>query len=300
MLPSLHYANLVVVAPRARLVYVAIPKAASTSILTMLMDGEGARSRQRHPRGPQPTDGVLVHDHEWYPLPQLYDLRPHQADHVLTSPSWTRFTAVRDPWRRLFSAWSDKVLLGDPTIVGHDDPELTTALRDGEVDVSHHFGRFVERLASGPVAVGRDAHFLPQSFLLDHCVRVDRVVTVAEIDDVRRLIEARSSRPVAMPATNRGIGLDVVANTTPVVLGMIRDAYRSDYDRFGFELPEATSPVARRGEVLGARECALVVEVRARNRRIMEVGTAPLRGLVRQSLAARVRPVLGRDRHRLR
>jgi hypothetical protein len=98
-----------------KILYIETPKAACTTIKSLLRDLCGA------PPIEYPLDSwresrrdMFIHIRSNVPLPSLLDLDEQTQRHVLTAPDFLRFSIVRNPYTRLVSAWRNKIMLCEP------------------------------------------------------------------------------------------------------------------------------------------------------------------------------------------
>jgi predicted O-methyltransferase YrrM len=95
--------------------YFEVPKAASTSLKTLIHTVEDLP-----PIAPfsgslrEVRRDMFIHSREHFGMPALVDLSDAMQEHVLTSPDFLRFTAVRNPYTRILSAWQDKIRVCAP------------------------------------------------------------------------------------------------------------------------------------------------------------------------------------------
>lgn len=100
-----------------RYFYFAVPKAACTQMKEILRTVEKAPPIQVFAdRSPQTRRDMFVHARPNVPLPSLVDLDDQTQREVLEAPDFLRMTVVRNPYTRLVSAWSNKVVLCEPGI----------------------------------------------------------------------------------------------------------------------------------------------------------------------------------------
>jgi len=59
---------------------------------------------------------MFIHARPNVPLPSLVDLNNRTQEEVLESPDFLRITVVRNPYTRLISAWTNKILLCEPGV----------------------------------------------------------------------------------------------------------------------------------------------------------------------------------------
>ena len=148
-----------------RLVYVPVPKAASTSILSALSEVAGlsweARMRSRKPEA---TRGQTVHDGSlWDSGNRLKEKTASERDWILGSDEWFRCTVVREPARRVWSAWVSKVLVRDPRFVLMFGEDWFPAVPSSATDVVEAFRSFVSGLPDRPE--WDDSHWSAQAVL---------------------------------------------------------------------------------------------------------------------------------------
>jgi hypothetical protein len=114
-----HVHQRTVVLPEQRVLFFPMPKAGCTSMLWLLAELAGlsaddfARSAL-----PEVSPALVVHDlARWPKRHRLAGLDPDAAERALHEDGWLRFTVVRDPGPRLWSAWQSKLLLREPKFV---------------------------------------------------------------------------------------------------------------------------------------------------------------------------------------
>lgn len=147
-----------------RLLYVPVPKAGSTAILWALAKvAELQTSDVRRSRKLEVTRALAIHDASiWGASHRLTGRSNGEVEQILRSDEWFRLTVVREPLRRLWSAWVSKVLVRDPRFVrafGNEDwfPRQPRTAND----VVESFRRFVSILPTRPDE-WHDPHWSPQ------------------------------------------------------------------------------------------------------------------------------------------
>ena len=141
-----------VVFDELRLAYVPVPKAASTSILGALFElaGGGLDDRMRSLKH-EATRDQTVHDASlWDPRHRLEQRSATEREWILESDEWFRFTVVREPARRIWSAWVSKVLVRDPRFVLMFGEDWFPAVPSSAIDVVTSFRAFVSGLPNQP------------------------------------------------------------------------------------------------------------------------------------------------------
>jgi hypothetical protein len=127
-LPSrLAYSSFVV--EDKKILYVETPKVACSSIKTILRDLYPSECGSPHYMKDQSSMEMVVHCRSAHASRSLLDLSDHEIEEVLLSKGWLRFCIVRNPFRRLFSCWRDKVFLHEPGFL-RTQSNLINYLRD--------------------------------------------------------------------------------------------------------------------------------------------------------------------------
>lgn len=97
-----------------RYLYYGVPKAACTSMKTLLRELAGSPPLKLLCGGlDESRREMFIHARENVPLPSLVDLDDASQREVLRSPDFLRMTVVRNPYTRVMSAWR-KVMLCEP------------------------------------------------------------------------------------------------------------------------------------------------------------------------------------------
>ena len=159
-----HVLQNAVVLESAKLLYVPVPRAGSTAVLWALASSEGLTAEDFHESAKlEVTRALTIHDlTRWGDGHRLTGRSARELDEILRSGEWFRFTVVRGPVRRLWSAWVTKLLLRDPRFVvafGSED-WFPHSVGDAH-EVAAAFRRFVAVLAHRP-AEWHDPHWSGQ------------------------------------------------------------------------------------------------------------------------------------------
>jgi len=227
--------TLLCVLPRHKLMYVAVPKAASTRIRKTLARVEGRlsrsldpkrRSRYRGPYGPR-------------------NLSVDSFYRLATSADTLRFSFVRNPYARVVSCWADK-FAGKPLVGGDSFIDAYLAIRkeiDSELpagpDRTLSFAEFVN-FASGTAKARHDIHLQAQDEILSMPgIELDLIgkVETFDADFVHVLDHLHASDEVrceAASAVNESHHDDWPAYYTCELANRIYRAYERDFDRFGY------------------------------------------------------------------
>ena len=232
-----HVLQRTVVLPEHRVLFLPVPKAGCTSVLWLLAELAGIPAERfaRSSRA-EVTPALTVHDMGRWAGHRLADFEGDERERVLGEDGWLRFAIVRDPVRRLWSAWESKLLLREPRFVdAFGDQPWFPRLPGRPTDLVEDFRRFVAALRDESV---EDVHWAVQHDLvgrlpLTHVGRVERFgETLAllreHVGDRWPGEPQRENRsPVPMPA-------DAYDEAGAEVL---RRRYAPDLEAYGYEVP---------------------------------------------------------------
>lgn len=247
---SRHVELRTVVFPRLRVLFLPIPKAGCTSILWRLaeLDGVPLEPFTRSPL-PEVTPALTIHTMSlWPPGRRLFDYEDEERDRILSEDGWFRFSVVRNPATRLWSAWQSKLLLREPRFVtDFGGTPWFPRVPERSADLVTDFRRFATSLAQGGI---EDVHWAVQHDLasqlpLTHVGRVERADETLALLSVHvqrdlppsgSVPENRSSLP--MPSTAYD---DAAADA-------VNERYSADFRHYGYELVKASNDAAAEAE----------------------------------------------------
>jgi hypothetical protein len=223
------------VLPAHNLIYVALPKCASTTIKSFLA----------HLNAQTVEDGRQLHTRRVSGL-----LSPVRAGisnfyRVAKSPASLRFTFVRNPFARLVSAWADKFAdrqldTRDPFMNQYLRYRRANEDRSATPEPSVSFDAFA-RFACETAGKRVNSHWHLQQDLTDFpgldLNLIGRVENFA--DDFARVVEqlgpaARQCAHVATTHYNRSRHLPWRQYYTPDIATLVARAYKPDFERFGY------------------------------------------------------------------
>jgi hypothetical protein len=268
--------------------YVPVPRSGSTAVLWALAASEGLADEHFHESAKlEVTRALTVHDlTRWGDGRRLIGRSERELEQILRSDEWLRFTVVREPVRRLWSAWVTKLLLRDPRFVaafGGGD-WFPRSVADGH-EVVAAFRRFVALLSDRPAA-WHDPHWSGQ-------------VELAAIDEIPYRVVARmeelpaSLGPVDAHLREHGREAPCLgwknASILPFTRGLL-DVETADAcaawtarDRIVIGYPSVAAGDVPDEEWIAAADAALPA-IRAAAERNERIGD--LRGLLRRSRAS--------------
>ena len=174
---------------------------------------------------------------------------------IFSSSEYFRFTVVRNPYTRIFSAWVDKVF-GDNLAYKKyfcNDPFYYKIVTTVE-DIAENFELFLTSLHKNRYLLYKDAHWIPQIYM----VRTDKVTydCIAKLEEPNFLNTALEERfgtevpPLLREQYNKN-PLAFSANfLTPRAQKLIQELYRDDFRAFSYnEIPPTQENCATRSEI---------------------------------------------------
>jgi hypothetical protein len=280
-----HVSQRAIIVPELRLLFVPVPKASCTSVMWSIaglvgLDQETFSSSEVA----QVTPTMTIHDmSKWPDQYRLSEAAPEAVEAILAADDWFRFTVVRDPFRRIWSAWQSKVLLAEPQFIeGFGDQAWFATPVDTPDDVRLGFRAFVEAMATTPDLIHANPHWEPQVELIGHPeFPFDHVGRVERLDETLEALRAHIDQfEVTLPEPR-------FDNTTPLPYAdelfterdaeTLSKAYELDLEAFGYSAPEGPALADEcdddwREQV--DRQLPVVREVRIRHARLFELDAA--------------------------
>ena len=244
-----HLERCTIVLPEHRVLYVPVPKSAWTSVLRMLLRPAGLTAESFVRSGkPEVTLAMAIHDTRVWRRAgvTLGSLPDDVRDRALGEDGWFRFSVVRDPATRLWSAWQSKLLLREPAFADAfgDQPWFPRVPRSSH-DVLEDFRVFVaslrERAWKDDV---RDKHWAPQHVIVDR-------IPLNHVGQMERLGETRDALRAHLGRHGDLTGPMHHDNRTPLpcspavydeaTASAVRELFAADFTRFGYRPPRATA-----------------------------------------------------------
>jgi hypothetical protein len=205
-----------------RYVYVRVPKAANSSILTALF-------------GRFPEPGLDVSDLERAKVRATH-FRNLGVGDLFRLRGYFFFSVVRNPYGRVLSAYLDKFREGDKHLAMYG--ERVAAQDGGQVT----FRAFCRYLAAGGEA--ENAHWMRQTRILGLADRIDHIGRIetleADLDAIFARIggAAPSTVPLAGPPPTAA-SKRLAEHYDAECAALVERVYREDFDRFGYPIGRA-------------------------------------------------------------
>lgn len=208
---------------------------------------------------PEISTAMAVHDESvWARHGRLVRTLPgpEQAA-ALASDDWARFTVVRDPARRLWSAWQSKFLLREPVYFGfHGRRPWYPRVPAEPEQIVADFRAFVAALEAGFATETRlrDPHWGRQSDVVGE-LRFTHVGRLERLAETEQWLTERVGRPLRLAREN-GMPLPFEpALFDEATAGSVLRLYGPDYEAFGYE--PLTPPTGRARDEALARWSAV-------------------------------------------
>jgi hypothetical protein len=229
-----HVRSHTVVLPQQRVLFLPMPKAACTSVLWALTELAGMTPEDFEGSTlPEPSAALTVHDmNAWAPDHRLTRYAGEEQRRILEG-DWLRFTVVRDPWHRLWSAWVSKLLLREPRFVAtHGEQPWFPREPESASTIVEDFRRFVAAVGAGEA---EDVHWAVQHELSSQ-LPLTHVGRAESLGDTMQLVSehigaelAPAGRRNASPLTLPPDAYDAEAAET------VRQAFAADIEAFGYD-----------------------------------------------------------------
>lgn len=233
---------------RHRLFYVSTPKVACTSLKWWFASLEGhADALETSTDSSESDPELFVHDVLQKLAPDIVGLPLEDLAEALTSPHYLRFAVVRNPYKRVFSAWQSKLLLREPLQIGpYRDQDFFNSPVETATDIAAAFERFMEYLATQEAPNFKDHHWTPQaSILRPDLISYSRIAKIEDsrdlINELNRWLGGSAVDPFSVRRTNESIIPFLPELLTPRSIELIREIYAADFELFGyiFDVPSA-------------------------------------------------------------
>jgi glycosyltransferase involved in cell wall biosynthesis len=225
-----------------RLFYVSTPKVACTSLKWWFASLEGyAEALEISTDSSESDPDLFVHDIFQKLAPDVVGLTLEELSEALTSPNYLRFAVVRNPYKRVFSAWQSKLLLREPLQIGpYRDSDFFNDPIETAPDIAAAFERFMEYLAKREAPNFKDHHWTPQANILrPDLIDYSRIVKIEEpqelINELNRWLGGSAVDPFSIRRANESIIPFLPELLTPRSIELIREVYARDFELFRYE-----------------------------------------------------------------
>ena len=245
-----HVLQRAIVVERVRLFFTPVPKAGCTSLLWSLAELARLQEKQfAESTGREVTRALVIHDLSRWPDPFRFGKRePEDREQIQQASDWLRFTVVRHPFRRLWSAWQSKILLAEPQFIARysAEPWFPGPARSA-ADVLKAFRQFMDALRADPDLVRADVHWAPQVDVIEHpSVTYNHIGHVEKLgetlDRIREHLRTFPAADFTEPARANVSSLPYADELfTEEDARFLAEMYADDLREFGYEPPPRDS-----------------------------------------------------------
>ena len=261
-----------------KLLYVATPKVACTSLKWWFADMEGCTDALRKITDSTETDPDLtIHDGFYKVAPNVTGLSPDALWKPLTSDDYFRFAVVRNPYKRIFSAWQSKLFLREPLQV---TPYINCSFYNQSIknadDITKAFEGFLEHLVANEMPNFIDVHWTPQIDLLrPDLINYSKLVRLENSKELGLALSEWLGSEFVDPFAVRNTNESLIPYLPELIsvrsAELIRLLYARDFSAFGYseELPSTK-------EIFSIEQFSLAIKaieiIQGRNQRFGEIG----------------------------
>ena len=264
---------------RHKLLYIATPKVACTSLKWWFADLEGYSKVLSEPTGSaESSPELVVHDTFYKIAPSVSGLTLDALEVPLHSDEYFRFAVVRNPYKRIFSAWQSKLLLREPLqIQPYRNCEFFHLPIGSGHDIARAFEGFLEHLASRESPNYWDIHWTPQAVLLrPDLIAYTRLAQIENVEELRVALAEHLGPEIPDPFSSRSSNESLIPYLPEFITDraaeLIRLLYAQDFELFGYDDQQ---PEAKGGFSSGQLSVALkaIELIRGRHQRLGEIRT---------------------------
>jgi hypothetical protein len=261
-----------------QILYVATPKVACTSVKWWFAELEGISKDIFDAAGSDESDpDLVIHDTFYKVAPHVTGLPLNELVEVLSLDTFFRFAVVRNPYKRVFSAWQSKLLLREPfQSQKYWDKNFFNLPVDSISNIRDAFESFLEHLATFESPRYWDIHWTPQYQLLrPDIINYSVIGKIEEVGILESLLSQHLgsdfSSPFARKRTNESLipfHSDFISDKA---VKLIRDLYGEDFRSFDYSLnlPANSSPVISNDQMQTA--ISAIRMIRGRHLRLSEI-----------------------------
>lgn len=262
-----------------KLLYIATPKVACTSLKWWFADLEGYAQILSDVKDSKESEpDLVIHDSFHKVAPGVAGLMPDALAEPLVSDAYFRFAVVRNPYKRIFSAWQSKLLLREPLVVNvgsYTEYDFFWMPIKNKTDIALAFEGFLEHLAAREAPIYWDPHWDTQVNLL----RPDLIAytNISQIENTKELklellrhLGDGAPDPFSYRRTNESLIPYLPEFITKRADELIRSLYAGDFQTFGYDSQPPESKVEFSVAELDVAIQAIGM-IRGRHQRISEI-----------------------------
>lgn len=225
-----------------RLAYVATPKVACTSLKWWFAKlGGYAQAIRKVTDSEESEPDLVIHDSFHKIAPEVTGLSPETLRETLESDSYFKFAVVRNPYKRIFSAWQSKLMLREPIqsgrYVGRDFFHHAMSSMN---DIASSLEAFLEHLATNEAPSFWDFHWAPQVRLLrPDLIAYSCVAKIEHAETLTKRLSVHLGPAVPNPFEGQAANEGLIPYCREFITGrsaeLIRSLYAEDFSEFHYD-----------------------------------------------------------------
>jgi uncharacterized protein (DUF3084 family) len=262
---------------RYKIFYVSTPKVACTTLKWWFASLEGKVKQLRALTDSAETDpDLIIHGNSFQRLaPHVTGLGVDVIEQTLESDAYFKFAIVRNPYKRIFSAWQSKLLLQEPLQVApYKSFEFFNHPLRNAHDIALAVEGFLDHLANNEAPSYWDLHWTPQFNLLrPDLIEYSKVFKIEQAQDLGVALTEWVGEYIPSPFAGRRANESLIPYlpefVTPRSAALIKMLYARDFETFGYDPEPPESKEAFSAEQLDVALKA-IRSIRARHQRLGE------------------------------
>ena len=226
---------------RYKLFYVATPKVACTTLKWWFAALEGYAGQLKRLTGCSESDPDLIVHESHRVAKDVNGLPLADLAEALESESFFRFALVRNPYKRIFSAWQSKLLLREPIqsipYVGFDFFNYPIKI---SADIQIAFQLFLEHLLANEAPSYWDHHWRPQTDVLrPDLINYTKIYKIEDAKTINADLSEWLGPYVPAPFQGQSSNVSLIPYSSQFLTErseeLIRALYAKDFDQFGYD-----------------------------------------------------------------
>lgn len=219
--------------PERGYMYYEVPKAGCTSIKTLIHRLEDLPDITFAP--PEARRDMFVHNRDQFKMPSLLDLTDAEQEHMLTSDTVFRFTAVRNPYTRIESAWRDKVRQCAPGFESFYQAIRGTVPAPFTPESLIEFREFLDVIKLQDLSVCNPHWRRQTQYAFLNAMNFTTVGRLEKLDETIREFLDRAGFDTGEAGARRMNATVAAGSYDEATAALVYELYRADFDAFGYE-----------------------------------------------------------------
>lgn len=259
-----------------KLLYVATPKVACTSLkwwFANLVECSDALTKITTSLESAPD--LIIHDSFHIVAPYVSGLLPSELSDSITDTNYFRFAVVRNPYKRIFSAWQSKLVLREIQSKAYQKCDFLNSPLENKIDIARSFEKFLEYLSYYEAPNYIDKHWTPQVNLLrPDLISYTHLTQIENLQDLRSALQKHLGPGVPDPFSYRRSNESLIPYMSELITDraaeLIQSLYADDFRTFNYDIQPPVVKVTYSDSELKVALQAIEM-IRGRHQRIGEM-----------------------------